>query len=68
MDAVSSGREAQVDELRRRETLAQDMGGEERVARQRAAGRWTVRERIAALLDPGSWRETGEPRRPRHLR
>ena len=59
MDVVSSGREAQVDELRRRETLAQDMGGEERVARQRAAGRWTVRERIAALLDPGSWRETG---------
>jgi acetyl-CoA carboxylase carboxyltransferase component len=59
MDAVTSGREGQVDELRRREALAQDMGGEERVARQRAAGRWTVRERIAALLDPGSWRETG---------
>jgi propionyl-CoA carboxylase beta chain len=35
------------------------MGGEERVARQHAAGRLTVRERIDRLLDSGSWRETG---------
>src|SRR3954454_6177353 len=35
------------------------MGGEERVARQRASGRQTVRERIDALLDSGSFHETG---------
>src|SRR4051794_34630785 len=35
------------------------MGGEERVARQHAAGRLTVRERIDRLLDAGTWRETG---------
>ena len=35
------------------------MGGEERVARQHASGRLTVRERIERLLDPGSFHETG---------
>jgi acetyl-CoA carboxylase carboxyltransferase component len=51
--------EPELEELRRREALAQRMGGEERVARQHATGRRTVRERIDALLDAGSWRETG---------
>jgi acetyl-CoA carboxylase carboxyltransferase component len=51
--------EPELEELRRREALIAQMGGEERVARQHANGRQTVRERIAALLDPGSWRETG---------
>ena len=50
----------QVAEIRRREALGHGMGGSDRVARQRAAGRaGTVRERIAALLDPDTWRETG---------
>jgi acetyl-CoA carboxylase carboxyltransferase component len=35
------------------------MGGEERVARQHASGRLTVRERIERLLDDGSFHETG---------
>ncbi len=35
------------------------MGGEERVARQHASGRLTIRERIERLLDPGSFHETG---------
>src|SRR3989440_4216035 len=35
------------------------MGGEEKVARQHAAGRLTVRERIDELLDPGSFHEVG---------
>src|SRR5438874_1932625 len=35
------------------------MGGEERVARQHAAGRLTVRERVERLFDPGTFRETG---------
>jgi acetyl-CoA carboxylase carboxyltransferase component len=49
----------ELDELRRREELARQMGGAERVARQHAAGKLTVRERVARLLDPGSFHETG---------
>jgi acetyl-CoA carboxylase carboxyltransferase component len=49
----------ELDELRRREALAREMGGPERVARQRAAGKLTVRERVERLLDPGSFHETG---------
>lgn len=46
-------------ELRRREALAREMGGPEKIARQRAAGRLTVRERIDRLIDPGTFHETG---------
>lgn len=49
----------EVDELRRRAGLAAAMGGEERVARQKAAGKLTVRERIDSLLDAGSFEEVG---------
>ncbi len=35
------------------------MGGPEKIRRQHDAGRLTVRERIAALLDEGSFREIG---------
>jgi acetyl-CoA carboxylase carboxyltransferase component len=35
------------------------MGGPEKIRRQRDAGRLTVRERIAALLDDGSFHEIG---------
>jgi acetyl-CoA carboxylase carboxyltransferase component len=59
MGTVTDTRADQIAELRRREALALEMGGADRVRRQREAGRWTVRERIAALLDGDSWRETG---------
>jgi propionyl-CoA carboxylase beta chain len=49
----------EIDELRRRQALAQQMGGADRVARQRGRGKLTVRERLDALLDPGSFREWG---------
>jgi acetyl-CoA carboxylase carboxyltransferase component len=49
----------ELDEIARRRALAEQMGGEERVARHVAAGRLPVRERIARLLDPDSFRETG---------
>lgn len=49
----------QIEEIRRRQALAQEMGGADRVARQRSRGKLTVRERIDALLDPGSFREWG---------
>ena len=51
--------ERELEELRRRQALAQQMGGDEKVARQRAAGRLTVRERINALLDADSFQELG---------
>jgi acetyl-CoA carboxylase carboxyltransferase component len=49
----------ELDELRRRQELAERMGGPEKIRRQRDAGRLTVRERIAALLDEGSFHEIG---------
>ena len=49
----------EVDELRRREELARRMGGDERVKRQRDAGKLTVRERIEMLLDAGTFEEWG---------
>ncbi len=49
----------ELDELRRREALAREMGGAERVARQRAQGKLTARERVDRLLDDGSFHETG---------
>jgi acetyl-CoA carboxylase carboxyltransferase component len=49
-----------MDELRRREEFAEQLGGAERVERQHAGGRYTVRERIAKLADPGSFHELGK--------
>jgi acetyl-CoA carboxylase carboxyltransferase component len=51
--------EPELEELRRREELARRMGGEERVTRQHASGRLTVRERIDRLFDDGTFHETG---------
>jgi acetyl-CoA carboxylase carboxyltransferase component len=51
--------EPELEEMRRREQLARAMGGPERVARQHAAGRLTVRERVERLLDRGSFDEYG---------
>src|ERR1700741_4734031 len=49
----------ELDEIARRREFALRMGGEERIARARAAGRLTVRERTDRLLDAGSFHETG---------
>jgi propionyl-CoA carboxylase beta chain len=46
-----------LEELRRRYADARLGGGAERVDRQHAAGKLTARERIEALLDPGSFQE-----------
>jgi propionyl-CoA carboxylase beta chain len=53
------GWDEEIAEIRRRQALAAEMGGAERVARQKSRGKLTVRERIAALLDEGSFREWG---------
>jgi acetyl-CoA carboxylase carboxyltransferase component len=49
----------ELDELRLRESHAREMGGADKVARQHAGGRLTVRERVEKLADPGSFHETG---------
>lgn len=51
--------EPEIKELRRREALAYQMGGEENVAKHRSRGKLTVRDRIERLLDGGSFHETG---------
>ncbi|MEI7988552.1 MAG: acyl-CoA carboxylase subunit beta [Chloroflexota bacterium] len=45
-------------ELRAQRAKAMLGGGEERLAKHRAKGRLTARERIGALLDPGTFQET----------
>jgi len=49
--------EDRLEVLRRRYAEARKGGGEERIARQHEAGKLTARERIEALLDPGSFQE-----------
>jgi acetyl-CoA carboxylase carboxyltransferase component len=51
--------EKEIEELRRREALAQKMGGAQKVARQHAGGKLSVRERVERLLDPASFHEIG---------
>ena len=50
----------EVEEIARRRALAQQMGGAERVGRQHAQGKLTVRERIDGLVDGDSFHEIGE--------
>ena len=51
--------QAELDEVSRRRAMAAEMGGPERVKRQHDAGKLSVRERIAGVLDPDSFREIG---------
>jgi acetyl-CoA carboxylase carboxyltransferase component len=53
------GWDEDIEELRRREALAREMGGADKVKRQHDGGKLTVRERIERLLDPGSFHEIG---------
>ena len=50
----------EMDELRRREAFAEELGGAERVKRQHDGGRLTIRERVARLADPGTFHEVGK--------
>ncbi len=49
----------EVDGIEARKRLAEELGGSEAIAKQHERGRLTVRERISALLDEGSFREQG---------
>ena len=50
----------EIDDIHRRRKLAEECGGPEAVAKHHAAGKLTVRERIAQLLDANSFREVGK--------
>jgi len=50
----------ELEELKRREALAEKMGGAEKVARQKSKGKQHARERIAQFLDDDSFREIGK--------
>jgi methylmalonyl-CoA decarboxylase subunit alpha len=52
--------ESAVDEIRRRRDWAEEQGGAANVERQHAQSRLTVRERIAGLVDSGSFQEVGK--------
>src|SRR3954466_6693826 len=49
----------ELDDLARREAFAREMGGVEKVKRQRDQGRLTVRERIDKLVDQQTFHEVG---------
>ncbi len=49
----------ELNELQRRKLKALEMGGHRKIERQHAAGKLTARERIAGLLDAGSFAEVG---------
>lgn len=50
---------SKIEEMEARRALAAELGGTQRVERQRQAGKLTVRERIEAVLDEGSFQEIG---------
>ena len=59
-------------DLRQRQARALEMGGADGLAKHRASGRLPVRERVAMLIDDGSWFEIGalalpEMRTGRHV-
>ncbi len=51
--------EPELEELRRREAMARELGGVDKVQRQHDGGRMTVRERIDSLVDAESFHEIG---------
>ena len=52
--------ERELEELRKREEFANQMGGPEKVGRQHARGKMDARARLAALVDDGTFREIGK--------
>ena len=49
----------ELEELRKRRELAAQMGGAEKVERQHSRGKLDARQRIAGIVDEGSFREIG---------
>ena len=53
-------KQSALDELERRKAISLEMGGPEKIAKLRKRGHITARERIDALVDPGTFSETGQ--------
>ena len=51
--------EKELEELNRRITRSQALGGPDKVNRHKAKGKWTARERIERLVDPDSFSNWG---------
>ena len=51
--------ETAVEEIHYIRALGQEMGGPDRIERQHTGGRYTIRERIEKMVDPGSFLEAG---------
>ena len=49
----------EIGELEKRRAFARELGGAERVERQKSAGKLTIRQRIDRIADPGTFRESG---------
>ncbi len=49
----------EIDELTKRQAFARELGGKEKVDKQHYYGKQTIRERIAAVADKGSFHEQG---------
>ncbi len=52
--------EPEIEELRRREAFAEELGGADKVERQHHFGKLTIRERIEKVVDPGTFHELGK--------
>ncbi len=52
--------DVELEELRQREALTEAMGGADKVARQHHFGKLTIRERIDAIVDDGTFHEIGK--------
>ena len=52
--------EPEIEELRRREAFAEELGGPDKVERQHHFGKLTVRERLERVVDPGTFHEIGK--------
>jgi acetyl-CoA carboxylase carboxyltransferase component len=54
------GWDKEIEELHHRGTLAEAMGGADKVARQHEYGKLTIRERVDAIVDANSFHEVGK--------
>jgi acetyl-CoA carboxylase carboxyltransferase component len=59
MADASDGWTSDLEDLERRRAASRAMGGDERLAKHRAAGKLDARARVAHLLDAGSFQELG---------
>lgn len=50
----------EIEELQHRSSLSDQMGGEDKVARQHEFGKYTIRERVEKIIDADSFHEIGK--------